>query len=208
MYVLVKGDKALIVDPNNSPEALSFLKERQIKEIIVFLTHEHTDHTCGVPLLQSNFKTTVVCSQKCAELISDLKNNSAQMVEMILLFQDQKNGKKTAQEFKKNFVSYEIKADEIFETSLDYYFEGELFHFRSTPGHSQGSCCIIWNNQAVFTGDSLLAEMPVITRFLGGSTKDYHRVTKPFLDALPSNMFILPGHGRSCTMEELRRSVA
>ena len=69
--------------------------------------------------------------------------------------------------------------------------------FHHIPGHSQGSCCILLNNKVLFTGDSLLAEYPVITRFPGGSSKDYKNISLPFLKSLNPNLVVYPGHGKS-----------
>lgn len=79
---------------------------------------------------------------------------------------------------------------------------GTIF-FVSTPGHTAGSCCIIWNDTTVFTGDSLLLNTPTITRLPGGSTKQYKNITLPFLKSLPRDMFVLPGHGPEFRMADV-----
>jgi len=208
MYVLIKDNKALVIDPNGSRDALDLLKEKQIEEIIIFLTHEHPDHTCGVPVLQNNFSIKLVCQQICAEKIACKRNNRPLMIAFILATEDEKNGTNTEQAFIKSFEEYECLTDITFESTYQFNWQGEHFLFRHTPGHSEGSCCIVWNNKVVFTGDSLLKDMPVITRFPGGSTKQYNAITKPYLDSLPDDMVVLPGHGCHFTMKELRENAA
>ena len=208
MYLLIKGGKALVIDPNDSQEALQLLKDKKVHEVTIFLTHEHPDHTCGVPILQKNFTTKLICQQFCAEYIAERKNNRPLIIELILRFQDEKNGTHTAELYPYPEEEYECHADITFEQDFNYNWQGENFVFRHTPGHSQGSCCIVWNGKAVFTGDSLLKDMPVITRFPGGNTKQYNEITKPYLASLSDEMFVLPGHGESFVMKEIREKVA
>lgn len=208
MYLLIKEDKALVIDPNGEKEALDLLKQNNIQEITIFLTHEHPDHTCGVPILQKNFKTKLICQQACAEYISDKVNNRSMIIELILLFQDEKKGTHNADFYPYPQNEYECQADITFKEDFSYEWQGEHFVFCHTPGHSQGSCCIIWNDKAVFTGDSLLKNMPVITRFPGGNTKQYHEITKPYLDSLSGDIIVLAGHGESFMLKEIREKVA
>lgn len=208
MYLFIKEDKALIIDPNDSKEALQLLKKNRVREVTIFLTHEHPDHTCGIPILAKQFKTILVCQQACAEKIACKRNNRPMMIAFILAVQDEKNGTRTEQEFIKSFEEYECHADVTFNQTFSYDWCDEHFVFQYTPGHSQGSCCIIWNNQVVFTGDSLLKDVPVITRFPGGNTRQYNEITKPYLNALPDDMIVLAGHGKSFVMKELRENAA
>lgn len=207
MYILIKGDKALVIDPNGSEEALNFLNTNGVNSVTIILTHEHHDHTCGIPILEKNFQKILICQEMCADKIFYARNNRPLMIAFVLAVQDEKNGTNNEQEFVKSFKEYSCQADIIFKTEFTYHWCGENFVFYHTPGHSQGSCCITWNNTAVFTGDSLLKDTPVITRFPGGNTEQYDRITKPYLDALPDDIFVLPGHGDYFVMKELREEV-
>lgn len=209
MYILLSQDKALVIDPHYSAEVLTFLEHSNVRDVTVLLTHEHPDHTNGVPMLQEHFKTKIICQENCAKAVKETKNNQPQILEMILAFQDEKNGTHTADKFiaqRKNFANYTLLADIVFDKTYQLLWQGQEFFFYATPGHTTGSCCIVWNNKVVFTGDSLLKDMPVITRFPGGSTKQYNAITKPYLDSLPDDMVVLPGHGCHFTMKELREN--
>ena len=208
MYLIIKEDKALVIDPNSSEEALQLLKDKNVKEITIFLTHEHPDHTCGVPVLQKYFNTILICQRKCALQIAEKRNNRPILVAFVLAIQDEKNGTHTEQEFIKNFEEYACYADITFEDDFIYNWQDEQFIFHYIPGHSQGSCCIIWNDKAVFTGDSLLKDIPVITRFPGGSSKQYNQVARPYLNMLPDDICVLPGHGDIFVMKEVREKIA
>ena len=208
MYVITKGNKALAVDPNSSAEAIDLLNKNNIEEVTIFLTHEHPDHTCGIPSLQKRFKTTLICQQECARQIAEKQNNRPILIAFILAVEDEKNGTQNEKNFIKNFEEYTCQADITFDGYFTYDWQGEHFVFQQTPGHSKGSCCIVWNEKAVFTGDSLLKDIPVITRFPGGNTKLYTTITKPYLDSLPEDMTVFPGHGRIFQMKEVREKAA
>ena len=203
MYVLIKEKRALVIDPHENSEMMALLDENQVKEVTVLLTHEHPDHTNGIPLLKNKYPLTLICQQKCAEAIADVRNNRPILIAFVLAVQDEKNGTQTEQNFLRTFKEYSCKADIIFDKKFNYDWQGEHFVFYNTPGHSQGSCCIVMNNEALFTGDSLLVDYPVITRFPGGSTKDYKSISLPFFKALNSNLLVLPGHGKSAKLGKL-----
>ena len=65
----------------------------------------------------------------------------------------------------------------------------------STPGHSEGSSCYNLFGQMVFTGDSLLQNNAAILRFPESNKEDYYHITRPFLQSLPIDTIIMPGHG-------------
>lgn len=203
MYVMTDGPRALVVDPHNSVEALDFLRKIGTTSCTVLLTHEHPDHTCGLHALQQTFMTTILCQRSCAEAIARQENNRPTLVAAMLSLQDSRNGTSNAEAFLSRYEEHVYTADIIFDTQYVYDSCGEHFVFTHTPGHSEGSCCILWNDDIVFTGDSLLRDMPVITRLPGGSSSLYRAVTLPFLNALNKKIHALPGHGAEFRLEDL-----
>ena len=203
MYVMTNGSLALIIDSHNSEEVLSFLKANDVTACTVLLTHEHPDHTCGLHALQQYFSTTIVCQSLCGEAIASLENNRPTLVTAMLSIQDSRNGTNNAEAFLSRYEEHTYHADIVFDAR--HYFEwcGEQFHLVHTPGHSRGSCCILWNDHTIFTGDSLLHGMPVITRLPGGSTSLYRTVTVPFLNTLDKKLLALPGHGAEFGLKDL-----
>ena len=73
--------------------------------------------------------------------------------------------------FLSEYKPYSCLADEIFDKELKYIWNEHELTFTSTPGHSPGSDCILIDNRFLFTGDSLLKDIPIITRFSGGTRK-------------------------------------
>ena len=202
-YILkISPSHAVIVDPHDNAELIPFLKQSGITDITVLLTHEHPDHTCGIPLLKPHFQVRLICSDPCANSIADRRNNRPILLCFVLSQQDRLNGKKRSDDYRKNWKSYECQTDISFTTEYCLETGGESFHFVSTPGHSPGSCCILWKN-AVFTGDSLLGDnMPTITRFPGGNMMHYQNITIPFLKNLPAETLVFPGHGDPFPIEQ------
>lgn len=61
MFIIIRGKDAIVIDPNDNPEGLKLLKDRGVEVIHILLTHEHFDHTVGVPVLQQAFPQ-MICS--------------------------------------------------------------------------------------------------------------------------------------------------
>ena len=203
MYIFLDGTRFLFIDPHPASEALAFLRKAGVSECTVLLTHEHPDHTCGIYSLQREWKTELICQEACGCAIADLNNNHPALIVAMLAVQDMRNGTNTAEHFRQYYEAHVYIPDVTFSTKFELKWGQERFFFVSTPGHTAGSCCIIWNDTTVFTGDSLLLNTPTITRLPGGSTKQYKNITLPFLKSLPRDMFVLPGHGPEFRMADV-----
>ena len=203
MYIILDGTRFLVIDPHPASEALAFLRKAGVSECTVLLTHEHPDHTCGIYSLQREWKTELICQEACGCAIADLNNNHPALIVAMLAVQDMRNGTNTAEHFRQYYEAHVYIPDVTFSTKFELKWGQERFFFVSTPGHTAGSCCIIWNDTTVFTGDSLLLNTPTITRLPGGSTKQYKNITLPFLKSLPRDMFVLPGHGPEFRMADV-----
>ena len=203
MYIFLDGTRFLVIDPHPASEALAFLRKAGVSECTVLLTHEHPDHTCGIYSLQREWKTELICQEACGCAIADLNNSHPALIVAMLAVQDMRNGTNTAEHFRQYYEAHVYIPDVTFSTKFELKWGQERFFFVSTPGHTAGSCCIIWNDTTVFTGDSLLLNTPTITRLPGGSTKQYKNITLPFLKSLPRDMFVLPGHGPEFRMADV-----
>jgi len=202
MYAMLSGRKALIVDPHPSEELMQLLRRMGVKECTILLTHEHPDHTWGIHALQCQFKTELICQRLCAEAIATWENNRPAIVAAMLSIQDFRNGTNNAEAFQNRYETYLYTADSVFDDEYSIRWEKESFVFKHTPGHSKGSCCFQWNGQAIFTGDTIMRDGPVITRLPGGSASSYKTITLPFLESLDRKMFVLPGHGQPFRLGE------
>ena len=171
--MIIENNNALVIDPHYSDKLSSIFKNNNISDVTILLTHEHPDHTSGVKWITDNYDTTLICHENCAIAISDESNNRPILISFILAEQDKINGTNFAEEFKKHYKPYRCIADITFNRCFAYTWNSHNLKFVSTPGHSRGSCCILLDNILEFTGDSLIYGTETITRFPGGSNKDY-----------------------------------
>jgi len=204
MYIFSEGESALIIDPHESKELLDLLRETQ--NITVILTHEHADHISGVFWLQKHFPCKIICSQNCAKYIANEKCVRPILISFILEEQDKINGTNLLEEFKRKVIPHTYKADITFEDALIEQWGGHRLEFFKILGHSPGSCGVIMDNKLAFMGDSLMKDLPVITRFPGGNKKTYINETLPFLEQkLKKDMIIMPGHGNPFLLNDIMK---
>lgn len=95
---------------------------------------------------------------------------------------------------------YLYESDITFSQRYDFVWEEHKIRIVSCPGHSKGSCCIEIDDNIVATGDSLILNTPVITKFPGGSKEQYESITVPYLKKIKNDARILPGHGDTFAM--------
>ena len=196
MYIIIQSGEAFIVDPNLSEDVASLLKENKVKRVTICLTHEHHDHTSGMYWYQENFDSTIICQKYSAECMDSKKYLRAMLLTFILGEEDKINGTNKLEKFEKEFVPRQYKADVTYEDELSLNWNNHKLELTHIPGHSKGSSLIIIDDSFVFTGDSLLKDIPIITRFPGSSQSDYKQITLPILKKkLKNNMTIFPGHG-------------
>lgn len=203
MYVIASEDKALIIDPNISEAALAYLRENNIQEITILLTHEHYDHTSGLIWLSGHFKCTVICHAETALSLSKGRNSRP-----VIIASNRMN--KLSSDEVKELVrtlpqNYSYNADIAFDNVYSFNWQGHEIRIVPCPGHSKGSCCIELDDNVIATGDSLIFETPVITRFPGGSHELYNSITLPYIEKISDETLILPGHGRTFLMKEARK---
>ena len=196
MYMILEDKEALIIDPNVSEDALSKLEKEKTSFVTILLTHEHYDHTSGVNWYRDKYKSRLICQRSCAESIALARNNRPLLVAKVMADGNKENGKNNIKPFLNEYKPYSILADKIFDDEMKYIWKRHLLKFTSTPGHTPGSCCILLDDRFLFTGDSLMKDTPIITRFPRGSSEDYDNITKPYLNKIANNVWIMPGHGQ------------
>lgn len=200
MYVIMSETEALIIDPNISEEALLELKSRGIKSVTILLTHEHYDHTTGVNWFQENLESQLICHKKCAEAIAKGRNNRPVVIAAILMKNKEGALEVSLDKLPQNYI---CKADYTFENDMQMVWCNHTVKFVPTPGHTKGSCCIELDGKYIFTGDSLIKDTAVITRFPTGSREEYDGVTLPYLNGISQEYQVMPGHGETFLMKEI-----
>lgn len=190
-YLLRDGSEALIVDPCPSEKLKRFLGKEGIQKALVLLTHEHVDHTLGVNWLRELIDCHVVCSAPCGERLQNPKKNLAAYFEALYPVPKFIKFPVPLEEL----ATYHCQADQVYTGSLDLEWHGLRLRLMEAPGHSPGSQLIFVNERFCFSGDSLIPDTETITRFPGGSQKDYQQKTVPLFSLLPAGSILFPGHG-------------
>ena len=202
MYIILKGDCALIIDPNVNDDALSLLKANNIKAVVVLLTHEHFDHISGVNWLREHFETQVLCSKTCADIITDPGRNLAKFWRVLIM---DKPEDVQLEGLKLENPEYSCSADITFEKEYKLEWEGHVLRFCEAPGHSKGGSLIFLDEWGLFSGDNLVEGAGVICRLPGGNKKEYDKVTRPLIEGLSDDLFVFPGHGKPSSLSNLRQ---
>lgn len=195
MYVILTGREAVVFDPNINKELLELLNNRHIDKVHVLLTHEHYDHTTGVNWLRKFVNLSVYCQIDGAKVLESEKGSSPALVAFVLNREDKKDGGHRYRDFKQNYRQEKIPVDITFEKEDNFKIRDLSFKVTSTPGHCPGSACYLMNGRIVFTGDTLLKDVPVITRFQESNEAIYKEVTLPYLQSLDKKLIVMPGHG-------------
>lgn len=197
MYIATVGQEALIIDPNINERALKSLRERNVKRALVILTHEHYDHISGVNWLREILTCNVFCSTACAENLESVTKNGSKFFSVLFLSESEEKLEEA-----KKVEPIICKADATFSGSQQFQWNGSTIKVYETPGHSAGSICIVVDEMYLFTGDSLLKDLKVITKLPTGNRKKYMEYTLPFLMSLDKELWVFPGHGEDGKLEE------
>lgn len=191
-YVIKVGNRCVIIDPNNCDEIMPALNGCEVDYI--FLTHEHFDHIMAVDALRGRYNAKVVAHKIASKNLQLPSKNLSRFSHFILDFM--KVDKKDS--IDDIFIN---RADIEFDESLSIFWQELDFRFYHTPGHTDGSSCIVLDDW-LFAGDSLFRD--VSTSFIGGakSKKKYFEKTLEFFKSLDKNMRVFAGHHDSFLLKD------
>lgn len=195
MYIILNGKEALVVDPNENNEAKKILKDNGIEKITILLTHEHFDHTMGIGWFQENYKISTICEKECAENIIQNIEYAPIFVNYIASTKNEFSKKKILDTFEKEFKTFSFNSDIVFENEYQFYWNRLCLKFLKIKGHSKGSCLIFLNDSIIFSGDSILNGIHIVTKLPGGNKKDFINKTIPVIESLDRNLMVFAGHG-------------
>ena len=99
-----------------------------------------------------------------------------------------------------DFKLKNIKPDIILEDNQLLNFEDRDIEIIHTPGHTQGSICLLIKN-ILFSGDTLFKESIGRTDLPGGDLDQEINSIKQRLLTLPNETMVLPGHGERTTIK-------
>lgn len=154
---------------------------------------------------KSNKAAIVDPGYDAAKLLSYISSNNLKLEYLIATHyhSDHTNGIKT---IKKSIPSSQIVASELDGGKLGEKVDitvtdgeqlelGEInLKFILTPGHTTGGICIIVDNEAVLTGDTLFIGDCGRTDLPGGSLSQMFETLQEKIIPLPDNLIVYPGH--------------
>ena len=184
MYFIREENHIIVIDPcivDDFPD--------DCKLDYILLTHEHIDHISGVNYWKSLTGAPVLCNKECADNIKNPKKNMSHYFEAFSALQTW-----APKSCIKDFGDYSCIADEVYSDEYIFYWCGHTIRCFSTPGHSEGSSCILVDDKYAFSGDSLIKGFEPTLRFPGGSKKMWLTQGMPRLKELDVDTLIYPGH--------------
>ena len=188
-YVCATGPgECMVVDPGLSGEAI----ERTIAEVGprltgIFCTHGHFDHLGSAHELRERHAAPVHLHR--ADLRLARQANFLLMACRI--------GRRI------NVPVVDVPVGDSFTTEVG----GDPLRFVPVPGHTPGSCLIEWRG-ALFSGDTIYRDGVGLVDFPG---EDKHLLRDSVLanwDAFPDSHLLLPGHGSSGLLGDVKRDNA
>lgn len=172
-YVLSAYGNAWLVDCGDVEPLFSLLKNKKLKG--VFLTHSHYDHIYGLNELLTLYPETLVYTNESGkETLFDDRKNMSLYHETPFVFEhpEQVRLVDDGDEIK---LTEDIKAKVI-----------------ATPGHHP-SCLTFLIDDAIFTGDSYIPGIKVVTNLPQGNKKQAKESLEKIL-LLSDEKTIYPGH--------------
>lgn len=192
MYVIVENEHAIVIDPCNDTSA-----SKQFSIDYLMLTHEHYDHIFGVNEWKTCCKAPLLCSDICAQRISNPRKNAARHFDAFCELQTMVDHWELRY-FNPDFACY---ADITFSGTMHLKWQGHVFKLIHIPGHSPGSTGVFLDNNIFFSGDSLLEGRNIELRFPGGSKKQWEETGKKVIESIPKGTLICPGHFKEFVLE-------
>ncbi len=182
-YMLSSDKTVVIIDPSSLTTMLkSFLDEHNDKELYIVATHRHCDHIAAIAKIKASYGGQVAISEKDAcGLLSDNDSLGAML----------------------GISSPPISPD-IILTEGEIELGNISFSVLETPGHTEGSLCLITEN-AIFSGDTLFYLSIGRTDFPSGSMSDMQRSLKR-LFSLGKDYAVYPGHGEQTSLHFERQN--
>lgn len=172
--------KAILFDPAIDGEGIyNALKKNDISVEAIMLTHGHFDHIMGANELRDIASVKIYASEAEKDLLESAQLNVSTQV-----------GRK-----------YTVTPDVLLKDGDEVEIAGMKVKMLSTPGHTEGSCCYLFEDAGyLIAGDTLFAGSCGRTDLPTGSGGKLSRSLKDVLMKLPDDVKVYPGHGESTTI--------
>ncbi|MBR4415219.1 MAG: MBL fold metallo-hydrolase [Victivallales bacterium] len=186
-YFIEENGRLLIIDPVLTDETRKEIEQHPVDFAV--LTHEHYDHIRSVNEINENKLFPVYCGQAASETLKNPRRNLSHYAEFLhecIPFVDK--------EKKVPIADYSCECDNFLHDDQSISWQGHELIIKETPGHSRGSICILLDGKHLFSGDSIFKSYEAAVRMPGGSPKEYREITLKWLETLPPDTMVHPGH--------------
>ena len=174
VYALSDGfsNDYYLIDIGDFDDAVNLLpKEATVRG--VFITHGHHDHIFGINALKKAYPDCVVyASEECARMLASAKLNLSMYLEMPM--------------------EYMGEVTILHDGDIVPLFEGINLTAIATPGHNPSCLCFEVENY-LFTGDSYIPGVKVVTNLPGGNKKQAQESLEKIL-RIAEGRKLCPGH--------------
>ena len=180
--------EAIVIDPGDEIGRITDVLERHgLKVKAIVITHAHIDHVAGAAKLRKQTGAPVYMNEADRDLLGALD------------VQAQWLGMAAAPE--------RTEVDSAAADGTRLQLGAADFNLMHTPGHTQGSLCIlIPQERKLIAGDTLFRGSVGRTDLPGGDTRQLLSSIKTKLLDLPDETVVVPGHGANTTIGAERES--
>lgn len=182
LYGCPQTREAVIIDPGDEAERiLATIKELDLIPKYIINTHGHIDHICAIDAVSEVYPVPLAIHPADVPMLTD---------------------ELTASRFGLKAPLVKRKPDILLKEGDRFTFGSLSLEVIHTPGHSQGSVCLISSPFCVFSGDTLFYRGIGRTDLPGG---DYAQIVSSIQEkvyALDDDLVAFPGHGEPTTIIE------
>lgn len=177
--------ECFLVDPGlDAPAITAGLAEVALRPRAIFCTHGHWDHAGTASVFQNKYGARVFLH---ADDVKTLKASNF----LLMSFQRPE---------RVQLPTLDLVSGDV----TDIEVGGQTVRYRSTPGHTPGSCVLEFGD-TVFTGDTLFARSMGMSQLPGEDPEMLRKSIQGLWNRFPMETVILPGHGRSTTFGTLKQ---
>lgn len=198
-YLIREGNSGLLIDTVDDSEL--YKQVITLDDLRIILTHSHFDHISGLSKIRElKPEVRVISTSECSRNIGNKHKNMSASGNAFLAFYLKKNNRaselKDSEEKLRYIRDTECSPAEIvFQDELKFVWEGHHVTLIRFFGHSNDSLSAVIDGKYMFSGDTILS-IPTVTRFPGGSTKQFWNGDIPKLQKMVSEIeAVFPGHG-------------
>ncbi len=179
--------EGVVVDPGGDVELIEqAVKKHGLKVHTIINTHGHFDHVGGNRDAVAAFGARLLIHKDDAPMLG-------RVAEVARMYGMQ--GEDSPE------------PDEFLTNGMELSFGDCRMKVLHTPGHTQGGCCLYFENESrVITGDTLFADSIGRTDLPGGSHEQLLESIRTKLFTLPDHVTAYPGHGPDTTIAHEKRS--